>query len=65
MESNLYLPVKRFLGKLGFEVKSEICGCDLVAVRDGEPPALAIGELKLTFTLELVPAGGGSHGRVR
>jgi hypothetical protein len=36
------------------EVKGEICGCDLVAVRDGEPPAVIIGELKLDFTLELV-----------
>jgi hypothetical protein len=54
LESSLYLPVKRFLEKLGFEVKGEVCGCDLVAVRDGEPPALVIGELKLTFTLELI-----------
>lgn len=54
MESSLYLPVKRFLEKLGFEVKGEICGCDLVALRDGEPPAVIIGELKLTFTLELI-----------
>ncbi len=54
MESNLYLPVKRFLEKLGFEVKGEICGCDLVALRGGEPTAVIIGELKLTFTLELV-----------
>ena len=54
MESSLYLPVKRFLEKLGFEVKGEICGCDLVALRDGEPTAVIIGELKLTFTLELI-----------
>jgi hypothetical protein len=54
LESSLYLPVKRFLEKLGFEVKGEVCGCDLVALRDGEPPAVIIGELKLTFTLELI-----------
>ena len=54
MESSLYLPVKRFLEKLGFEVKGEICGCDLVALRDGEATAVVIGELKLSFTLELV-----------
>ncbi|HWE16257.1 MAG TPA: DUF2161 family putative PD-(D/E)XK-type phosphodiesterase [Hyphomicrobiaceae bacterium] len=54
MESSLYLPVKRFLQKLGFEVKGEVCGCDLVAVRNGERPALIIGELKLTVTLELI-----------
>jgi hypothetical protein len=54
LESSLYLPVKRFLEKLGFEVKGEVCGCDLAAVRDGEPPVVIIGELKLAFTLELI-----------
>lgn len=54
MESSLYLPVKHFLEKLGFEVKGEVRGCDLVALRDGEPTALVIGELKLSFTLDLV-----------
>ena len=39
MESSLYLPVKRFLEKLGFEVKGEICGCDLVALDAGSPTA--------------------------
>src|SRR5262249_374290 len=32
LESTLYLPVKRFLEKLGYEVKGEVCGCDLVAL---------------------------------
>ena len=54
MESSLYLPVKRFLEGLGFHVKGEIRGCDLVALREGEPTAVVIGELKLTFTLDLV-----------
>ena len=54
MESSLYLPVKRFLEKLGFEVKGEVCGCDLVALDDSQPTAVVIGELKLTFTLDLV-----------
>jgi hypothetical protein len=54
LESSLYLPVKRFLEKLGFEVKGEVCGCDLVALDGGSPTAVVIGELKLTFTLELV-----------
>ena len=54
MESTLYLPVKRFLEKLGFEVKGEIRGCDLVALDAGSPAAVVIGELKLTFTLDLV-----------
>jgi len=54
LESSLYLPVKRFLEKLGFEVKGEVCGCDLVALDAKEPVAVVIGELKLTFTLDLV-----------
>lgn len=57
MESSLYLPVKRFLDKLGFEAKGEICGCDLVALSEGEPCAVIVGELKLTFTLELILQG--------
>ena len=54
MESNLYPPVKRFLEKLGFDVKGEVCGCDLVALDGQEPAAVVIGELKLSFTLDLV-----------
>ena len=54
METSLYLPVKRFLEGLGFEVKGEVCGCDLVALDRGTPAAVVIGELKLSFTLELV-----------
>jgi hypothetical protein len=54
LESNLYLPVKSFLEKLGFEVKGEVCGCDLVALKGDAPAAVVIGELKLAFTLELV-----------
>ena len=54
METSLYLPVKRFLEGIGFEVKGEVCGCDLVALDRGTPAAVVIGELKLSFTLELV-----------
>jgi hypothetical protein len=54
LEKSLYLPVKRFLEGLGFEVKGEVCGCDLVALRDGEAIAVIVGELKVTFNLELV-----------
>ena len=56
-ESNLYLPVKRYLEKLGFEVKGEICGCDLVALRGDGPPIVVVGELKLSFNLELILQG--------
>ncbi|MCA6121503.1 hypothetical protein J6500_06225 [Bradyrhizobium sp. WSM 1704] len=54
METTLYLPVKRFLEKLGFTVKGEVGGCDLVALSDGDPPVVVIGELKLAFNLELI-----------
>ena len=54
METALYLPVKRFLENLGFTVKGEIGGCDLVALSGDEPPIVVIGELKLSFNLELV-----------
>jgi hypothetical protein len=54
LESTLYPPVKRFLEDLGFEVKGEVCGCDLVALDGKEPAAVVIGELKLSFTLDLV-----------
>jgi len=56
-ESALYPPIKRFLEAQGFTVKGEIGGCDIVAVKDGEPPLLVVTELKLTFTLELVLQG--------
>ncbi len=54
METALYLPVKRFLENLGFTVKGEIGGCDLVALSAGDPPIVVIGELKLSFNLELL-----------
>ena len=54
METSLYLPVKRFLENLGFTVKGEIGGCDLVALSGDDPPIVVIGELKLSFNLELI-----------
>jgi hypothetical protein len=56
-ETSLYSPVKRFLENLGFDVKGEICGCDLVALRGEEQPIVVIGELKLGFNLELILQG--------
>ncbi len=53
-ETSLYAPVKRFLEAQGFDVKGEVCGCDLVAKRGDEPPLLVVAELKLSFSLELV-----------
>jgi hypothetical protein len=70
METSLYRPVKRFLEARGFAVKGEICGCDLVAVpgagangagaaaeAEKDPPLVVIGELKQSFTLELLLQG--------
>jgi hypothetical protein len=57
LETALYLPVKRFLEKLGFAVKGEIGGCDLVALKGNDPPVVVVGELKLSFNLELVLQG--------
>jgi hypothetical protein len=56
-ETALYDAVKAFLGRQGFDAKGEICGCDIVAVRAGEPPLVVVTELKLAFSLELVLQG--------
>jgi hypothetical protein len=56
-ETALYLPIKRFLEAQGFSVKGEIGGCDIVALKEGEPPLVVVTELKLSFTLELVLQG--------
>ena len=53
-ETTLYAPVKRYLERLGFTVKGEVCGCDLVALRGEEPPIVVIGELKSAFMLSVV-----------
>jgi hypothetical protein len=55
LEAALYLPVKQFLERQGYEVKGEVQGCDLVARRGDEPPVIV--ELKLRFTLALVLQG--------
>lgn len=57
METSLYLPVKAFLEGLGYTVKGEVGPCDLVGVRAGDPTVVVIGELKLTFNLELILQG--------
>jgi hypothetical protein len=54
-EAALYLPVKQFLERCGYEVKGEVRGCDLVARRGEEPPVIV--ELKLRFSLPLVLQG--------
>jgi hypothetical protein len=58
-ETLLYPVVKRFLEAAGFQVKGEVNGCDVVAVRDGpvqdgQKLKLVIVEMKLGFSLDLV-----------
>ncbi len=54
VETSLYLPVKRHLERLGFIVKGEICGCDVVAISEDGPATVVVGELKMQFNLDLV-----------
>ena len=54
-EATLYGPVKALLEAQGYVVKGEIVGCDVVGVRDGEPPVVV--ELKRAFGLALVLQG--------
>jgi len=51
-ESDLYLPVKRFLESQGYEVKGEVGDCDVAGVRGDEE--LVVVELKLSLNIELV-----------
>jgi Putative PD-(D/E)XK phosphodiesterase (DUF2161) len=57
LETSLYRPVKVFLEGLGFVVKGEVGGCDLVALKGDDLPVVVICELKLTFNLELILQG--------
>lgn len=55
LETDLYPPVKAFLEAQGYDVKGEVKGCDVVAVRGDEPPVVV--ELKRAFSLDLVLQG--------
>ena len=57
LETSLYRPVKAFLEGLGFVVKGEVGGCDVVALKGDDLPVVVICELKLTFNLELILQG--------
>ncbi|WP_255312420.1 DUF2161 domain-containing phosphodiesterase [Kiloniella majae] len=54
-ETELYPPVKAYLENQGYEVKSEIKGCDVIAVRGNETPIIV--ELKTGFNLTLLLQG--------
>jgi hypothetical protein len=56
-ETSLYAAVKAHLEGLGFDAKGEVMGCDVVAVRAGDPPRVAIAEMKAGLTLELLLQG--------
>lgn len=55
-ETELYGPVKAYWVRRGYEVKAEVRGCDLVAVRADEPLPVIV-EMKKTFTLPLLLQG--------
>lgn len=55
-ETELYPAVKAFFVGRGYDVKAEVRGCDIVAVR-GDETAPTIVELKKTFTLPLLLQG--------
>ena len=54
LEAALYPAVKRFLLSRGYEPKGEVCGCDVAAVRPGDPPVLAVVEMKLAANMDLL-----------
>lgn len=57
-ESDLYLPLKKFLEEQDYEVKAEVKNCDVVAIKKiaasekAQPPTVI--ELKLTLNLEVI-----------
>ena len=51
-EADLYAPIKVYLERQGYTVKSEIGPADVVACRGDDPPVIV--ELKTTFSLTLV-----------
>ena len=51
-ESDLYLPLKRFLESQNYEVKGEVQDCDALAVRGTEAPVVV--ELKLSLNLNVI-----------
>jgi hypothetical protein len=62
-ETSLYPAVKRFLEAASFDVKGEVKGCDIVAVRAGEGLTLTIVEMKLRLHPRSAVAGHGSDAR--
>ena len=55
-ETELYVPIKAFFEARGYEVKSEVLHCDLVAMKPEEAKTIIV-EMKKTFNLELLLQG--------
>ena len=55
-ETDLYPPLKAFLEAQGYEVKSEVTGADVVALRDDDADPLIV-EMKTGMNLTLVQQG--------
>jgi len=54
-ETELYAPVKSYFEQLGYQVRGEVHHCDLVALREDEPPVVV--ELKKNFSVPLLLQG--------
>ncbi len=54
-ESDLYLPLKQYLESQNYEVKGEVCDCDVVAIKEDELPVIV--ELKLVLNLDVLLQG--------
>lgn len=55
-ETDLYAPLKKYWEKQGYEVKGEVQGCDLVALKEEEVEPVIV-EIKKTVNLSLVLQG--------
>lgn len=53
-EIELYPPIKQWLEQLGYTVRSEVRGCDVVAMRDESDSQPIIVEMKKSFNLALL-----------
>ncbi|UQZ86054.1 hypothetical protein SK3146_05346 [Paenibacillus konkukensis] len=54
-ETELYAPVKSYFEQQGYHVRGEVHHCDLVAIREDEPPVIV--ELKKSFSIPLLLQG--------
>lgn len=55
-ETDLYIPIRDFLAGQGYEVKSEVAGADVVAMRDDASEPVIV-EMKTGMNLTLVQQG--------